>query len=373
MRTPGVRTFEDSARRTWTPSLSPSSGLSALRLSGPRCSGRRGSRCPLASGCWSAPGSPVGGVPRDQASPRAGRDDPLRPSGAPPRTPALHTVSEAGSAGGARPSEKTGGVTDPPPIALLDWLRSQLAHYAFDVVALYRDRDDPSHWPLRADGPDDLRRKLGEAEHFLPLPKEPAALANIIEVSLVDFLMERAEEARGIDAARGTERGYPDLEFSGDALGGYFAVDVKVARRKPVKKGASRQTQSRITLYTGNTYFRYPTLHWPGTFRPFADYAQHLDVIAIYTLDEERFSRVADLEIIVQEPWRIGSRQRSSTTREYLGAVTSIDDLREGRGEFATEAEFYAFWRKHPFRIGRAVQQQLDRLIAESGTPPPAT
>lgn len=258
-----------------------------------------------------------------------------------------------------------------PPINLLDWLRAELAAYRFDVVALYRDRDDPSHWPFRAEGPDDLRRRLGETEHFLPLPKEPAALANIIEVSVVDFLVERAEETRGLDLARGTERGYPDVEFSGDALGGFYAVDVKVARRKPVARGESRQTQSRITLYTGNTFFRYPNLHWGGTFRPFAAYAQHLDVLAIYTFDEDSFSRVANLEIIVQEPWRIASKQRSSTTREYLGAVTSIDALRDGRGEFATEAEFYAFWRKHPFRIGRAVQQQLDRLIAESGKPPP--
>lgn len=258
-------------------------------------------------------------------------------------------------------------------IDLLDWLRSSLAGYGFDVVALYRDRDDPSHWPFQAHGPDDLRRRLGETDHFLPLPKEPAALANIIEVSVVDFLIERADEVRGLNVARGTERGYPDLEFSGAVVAGFNAVDVKVARRKPASRGVSRQTQSRITLYTGNTFFRYPTLHWPGTFRPFGDYAQHLDVLAIYTLDSERFSRVADLEIIVQESWRIASRQRSSTTREYLGAVMSIENLREGRGEFATEADFYAFWRKHPFRIGRAVQQQLDRLIAGSGKPPPVT
>lgn len=263
-------------------------------------------------------------------------------------------------------------MTSAPKIVLLDWLREAVDDYAFDVVALYRERDDPSLWPFGAMGPDDLRRKLGETDHFLPLPKEPAALANIVEVSLVDFLLERTEEAGGVSAVRGTERGYPDLEFSGDALGGYFAVDVKVARRKPRTRGEARQTQSRITLYTGNTFFRYPTLPWSGTFRPFADYAQHLDVIAIYTLDPDRYSRVADLELIVQEPWRIASRQRSSTTREYLGAVTSIDALREGRGEFATEAEFYAFWRKHPFRIGRAVQQQLDKLIAASGRPPPA-
>lgn len=264
-------------------------------------------------------------------------------------------------------------VTPDTRLSLIDWLREEVASYRFDVVALYRGRDDPSLWPLQAMGPDDLRRKLAETDHFLPLPKEPAALANIIEVSLVDYFLERAESTVGVHAARGTERGYPDLEFSGEALGGFYAVDVKVARRKPVKKGASRQTQSRITLYTGNTFFRFPDLHWAGTFRPFAEYAQHLDVVVLYTLDAERFSRVADPELIVQEAWRIASRKRSSTTREYLGAVTDIDALREGRGEFATEAEFYAYWRKHPWKFGGSVQQQLDRLIARSGRrPPPA-
>ena len=138
-----------------------------------------------------------------------------------------------------------------------------------------------------------------------------------------------------------------------------------IAAKNPRKTGRSIQTDSRITLYTGNTYFRYPTLQWPGTFRPFQDYQSHLDVIAIYTLNETSHSRIDDFELIVQEPWRIASKQRSSTTREYLGAVMSIDDLRAGRGEFKTPEEFYAFWRRYQFRIGRAVQQQLDKLLAQ--------
>lgn len=252
------------------------------------------------------------------------------------------------------------------PIDLLTWLRAQVADYRFDVVALYRDQDHPALWPLEAMGPDDLRRKLGETDHFLPLPKEPAALANIVEVSLVDFLVERAEETADVKATRGTERGYPDLEFSGAALAGYFAVDIKVAQRRIPKRGVPTRTQSAITLYTGNTYFLYPDLHWPGTFRPFADYVQHLDVIVIYTLDTTILSRVTDVEIIVQEPWRIASKSRSSTTREYLGAVNDLERLRNGEGEFATQEAFYAFWRKHPWKIGQAVKQQLDKLIAES-------
>jgi len=246
-------------------------------------------------------------------------------------------------------------------IDLLDWLREQCAEYEFDVAALYRRRGDHA-WPLTATDDEDLERRLEDGGHFLPLPKEPAALANIIEVSVVDHLIERTERFPGLVVARGTERGYPDLEFTGTALNREFhAVDVKVARRA----SSGRRTQSRITLYTGNTYFRFPQLRWPGTFRPFEDYSRHLTLICIYTLEPSHYSRASDLELLVHETWRIASRQRSSTTREYIGAVDSIESLRDGEGEFDTADDFYRYWRRFNFRIGRAVQQQLDRLLAE--------
>lgn len=179
----------------------------------------------------------------------------------------------------------------------------------------------------------------------------------------MDFLIDRLEQEEGVEARRGTERGYPDIEISGARFGGgYHALDIKVARRAP----GGRQTKSRITLYTGNTYFRYPQLKWPGTFRPFQDYTSHLDLIVLYTFAPTSLSRIEDVELLVHESWRIGSKQRSSTTREYLGAVTSIEQLRSGSGEFGSAEAFYSYWRKFPFKIGRAVQQQLDRLLAQS-------
>lgn len=251
--------------------------------------------------------------------------------------------------------------TDVPSLDLLDWLREQCAEYEFDLAALYRTRGDHA-WPLTARDADDLERKLEDGGHFLPLPKEPAALANILEVSVVDYLLERVESTLGLEVARGTERGYPDLEFTGSSLDDAFhAVDVKVAR---LARGG-RRTQSRITLYTGNTYFRYPQLRWPGTFRPFEEYEQHLTLVCLYTLDATRYSRVSGLELIVHPTWTIGSRQRSSTTREYVGAINDVSGLRDGRGESDSPAAFYTFWRRYNFRIGRAVQQQLDRLLAE--------
>jgi hypothetical protein len=266
----------------------------------------------------------------------------------------------------------------PANAKLLDWLRVTCSGFRNEVVALYKT-SGKNAWPLSAADDADLVVKLEEGGHLLPLPKEPAALANILEVSIVDFILDALRVAGGA-ASRGTERGYPDIEFHGPFFGGGFhAIDVKIAMRKKKAKTAkkpkgatqaarptsSKHTQSRITLYTGNTYFRYPQLHWPGTFRAFDDYESHLDVIGIYTLDEQSMTRVDALELIVQEPWKIASRQRSSTTREYLGAVTEIERLRKGDGEFKSEKEFYDFWRKFNFKIGRAVQKQLDRLLAK--------
>ena len=228
------------------------------------------------------------------------------------------------------------------------------------MSGVFQRESDTAWWPLTADGPHELETRLAQGGHLLPLPKEPAALANVLEVSIVKFLTARIEAFEGATAHLGTERGYPDFEITGSAFGGGFhAVDVKAARRAP----SGRQTQSRITLYTGNTYFKWPNLHWPGTFRPFNDYAGHLDLLMIYTLNPESNARVEDLEIIVQEPWRIASRERSSTTREYIGAITDISGLRDGAGVFGTSDAFYDYWRKFPFKVSSQVQRQLQRLL----------
>lgn len=251
--------------------------------------------------------------------------------------------------------------------ALLTWLREACSRYRFDVIAVYKVTGGHK-WPLTAGDEADLVRQLSEGGHLLPLPSESAALANVIEVSLVNFLLEELKRVEGAEARRGTDRFYPDLEVGGPAFGGGFhAVDIKVARRKIPKRSAvaETKTQSRITLYTGNTYFKWPSLHWPGTFRPFEEYASHLDVICLYTHAPTVPVPVENLELLVHEPWRIASKTRSSTTREYIGAVDSLAQLRAGTGDFTTEADFYSYWRKYKFKISEAVQTQLEKLLAK--------
>jgi hypothetical protein len=243
------------------------------------------------------------------------------------------------------------------------WLKDRCAEYRFDVGGIFV-RSGDHEWPITAANSRELESLLDSGDHLLALPKEPAALANILEVSLVDFLLEAAEPEDGLELRRGSERGYPDLEFSGRALSGAFhAVDVKVARRGSTK----RSTESRITLYTGNTFFKFPDLVWPGTFRPFSQYTTHLDILFIYTFNPAVKSRVEDPELIVHEAWKLGSRQRSSTTREYIGAVDNLDRLRSGSGEFKTPEEFYTYWRAFPFRLSKQVEKQLSKLAREQG------
>ena len=250
---------------------------------------------------------------------------------------------------------------------LQSWLRQHCADFVFRPEGVYVANGDHD-WPLVAGSPAELTEQLEIGGHLVSLPKESAALANVIEVALVDFLLERLERLDGTEGRRGQERSYPDLEISGPVFGdGLHAVDIKMARLKATGANTGKQTQSRSTLYTGNTYFKWPSIRWPGMFRSFDDYTSHLDIIGVYRLDVGYRGRVRDLELIVHEPWRIASKDRSSTTREYIGAVIDVAALREGRGEFDTEAAFYRYWRAYPFRVPKAVERQLEKALREQG------
>ena len=255
----------------------------------------------------------------------------------------------------------------PVAISLIDWLREQCSNFEFVPAGVFQT-DGKADWPLVAQDVTDLTDQLDAGGFLSPLPSESAALANVIEVALVDFLLGRlanlASDGKPVSSTRGAARGYPDLEVEGDLFGGGFcAVDIKMARIKMLKKGESTKTESRITLYTGNTYFKHPTIAIGGIRRPFADYRQHLDIIGLYEFDEQSKARVKHLELLVHPPWKIASRERSSTTREYIGAVDNLQELRAGTGSFETETEFYAYWRKFPFKVPKLVQKELEKAL----------
>lgn len=243
------------------------------------------------------------------------------------------------------------------PSALIRWLRARTAAWQPSIVGIFREHAD-HQWPVTAASPAELRAKLTETGHLLPLPTEPAALANIMEIELRAHLLDVRSRIGDAVVAEGTQRSYPDLEFSGETFGGgYRAVDIKCARRG--KSGT--RLNNRIALYTGNTYFLWPQLKFSGILRPFGDYREHVSVVVIYTFDPGLSERIADVEVIVHETWRIASKARASATREYIGSVGTIDDLVAGVGEFTSVEEFYDYWRHSARRWKKS--PEAERLL----------
>lgn len=209
---------------------------------------------------------------------------------------------------------------------LKSWLRATLRDYRWRVRGILLDDNT-----------------------VLPLPQEPALIAKVIEVSVIEHLKRKAIGVRGLDVLGDLSgRGYPDVLLTGQALASKkVAVDVKVARRKARRSGRPTVTQSRITLGPFDSYFRRPDQPIPGVGVAYGDFAWHVDMIVLYDYVD---GDVKALEILVVETWRVASMKRSSTTRNYIGAVTNLDELRNEQGQFATEEEFLAFWRRQPVR-----------------------
>ena len=225
---------------------------------------------------------------------------------------------------------------------LLEWIREQTAGWTPSAVGVFQVSGRDERWPVHAESPTALREELTERGHLLPLPAEPAALAHILEIELRTHLEAAVLQTDGAELQVGTQRSFPDLEFSGTFFGdGHRAVDIKVARRSESRK----TLQNRIALYTGNTYFLWPELDFPGILRPFDAYKELLSIVVLYDFIQNSQERVSNLQVIAHETWSIASRKRASTTREYIGSVSNIQDLIKGKGEFDSPEEFYEFWR----------------------------
>ena len=244
---------------------------------------------------------------------------------------------------------------------LLDWIREHTRGWKQSAVGVFRQRGLNEDWPVHAEHAPGLREALTQRGHLLPLPTEPASLANLIEIELRSHLKAAASATDGAHIRIGTQRSYPDLEFDGPAYGGGVkAVDIKCARRR--KTGTA--LQNRIALYTGNTYFLWPQLKFSGILRPFGDYDELLSVVAIYDFRPDIPERIANLQLVAHETWRIASTKRASATREYIGSVHSIAQLTAGDGEFNTAEDFYQYWRSPARRWKRS--PEAEKLLREA-------
>ncbi len=174
-----------------------------------------------------------------------------------------------------------------------------------------------------------------------PLPREPAVIGKVLEISIQEYLARRllqVPQLKSIPAS--SDRVYPDVTFNGPLINPHrFALDVKCARRD----GSGERTVSAITIGTFDAdYFRNPGVKAPNIMMPYSSYTAHLSLLALYTYAG---GTARDVELLVVEKWRIATKRRSSGTRCYIAAAKKVADLRRELGDFSSEDEFLAYWR----------------------------
>lgn len=145
----------------------------------------------------------------------------------------------------------------------------------------------------------------------------------------------------GIEVTEATNtREYPDCTLQGEPLNNEIvAVDIKTGRREGDRTG--------FTLGSYWGYFRQPKRKMAGCRLPYGQFTQHWIVGFIYDWDEEAdtLHMVSNIELIVQEKWKIASKSTGTGTTTAIGSIKKIEDLKNGNGAFKSEAQFLTFWR----------------------------
>jgi len=155
---------------------------------------------------------------------------------------------------------------------------------------------------------------------------------------------------------------YPDLSIV--RADERYALDLKTTYRLLPRDGSTPTRVSGFTLGAFTGYFRHRDSTKNVTF-PYGSYRQHYVVLIIYTQVKgqaggvyplERLDDIMppirDIEIFLQEKWRVASDRPGSGNTRNIGSVTDLAALRGGGGPFAHlgeegEAIFNEYWQQY--------------------------
>ena len=186
----------------------------------------------------------------------------------------------------------------------------------------------------------DTEKKL----HPIPKNIQVQALFEYLALKRLEKIAEKFD-CELIEASNARE--YPDATLEGGKLGDRrIAVDIKTTRRiKP-----NRISGFTIGSYAG--YFRNPDRKMPGCRIPYSKFTEHWIVGFIYDWNKnaDTLHMISNVELIVQEKWRIASRSTGTGTTTAIGSIRNITRIKRGEGDFDSEEEFLYFWRNRRVR-----------------------
>lgn len=174
------------------------------------------------------------------------------------------------------------------------------------------------------------------------LPDIPQVITGVFQEVAKQKLKPFLRKKYNCEIIQGGAREYPEITVFGGKLGQEkIAIDIKTTRR------ISRNRISGFSIGSYAGYFLHPERKLPGCKFPYGEFKEHWLVGFIYTWNPEADSlhMVSDIEVIVNEKWRIASKSTATGTTFAISSVRDLQRLRKGQGDFNSSEEFETFWR----------------------------
>jgi len=175
-----------------------------------------------------------------------------------------------------------------------------------------------------------------------PLPDIPQVITGIFQEVAKQRLKPFLKRKYGCEIVQGGAREYPEITAFGGKLGQEkVAIDIKTTRR------ISRNRISGFSIGSYAGYFLHPERKLPGCKFPYGDFKEHWVIGFIYTWNPQKDSlhMVSDIEVVVNEKWKIASKSTATGTTFAISSVRDLGRLKEGKGDFDSIEEFETFWR----------------------------
>lgn|SRR5215213_4654832 len=206
---------------------------------------------------------------------------------------------------------------------------------------------------------------LADDNKVYPLGTDTKVLGSIFELIIRPLIYEIAEENGFIVREPRAQNIYPDFTLMIDEEDvNKIAVDVKTTYRE----GNNRVS---FTLGGYNSFIREETKAKNIEF-PYDQYAEDWVIGFIYKrkAPEEIPSHIYELEdlekipvpfedvqVFVQEKWRIAGQTAGSGNTTNIGSISgTFEDFVEGKGVFESKEEFLHYWRNYERTAGKRKQ-----------------
>jgi hypothetical protein len=199
----------------------------------------------------------------------------------------------------------------------------------------------------------DVKGVIDSAKRIYTVTDDTKLISKVFELISFPVIAKVAKDHGFAVVPSDRQTVYPDITLQ---LPGQedrrIAIDVKSTYRKA--GGSAGFTLGSYTAYlrrpTKNIVFPYDTYatHWIVGFIYSRNQRAEPRIVGIKDLDEIE-PAIKDIEIIIQEKWRIASARPGSGNTANIGSVTNIEDLRKGTGPFVPhgEATFLDYWRNY--------------------------